>query len=59
MIDATHWPGEFRMLAPDRSAEAAEAEQLIVETVQQLVRERVAPRAADIDATGEYPKDLR
>jgi alkylation response protein AidB-like acyl-CoA dehydrogenase len=29
------------------------------ETIQQIVRERVAPRAAEIDATGEYPWDLR
>src|SRR5215218_414741 len=29
------------------------------ETIRQIVRERVAPRAAEIDATGEYPWDLR
>jgi alkylation response protein AidB-like acyl-CoA dehydrogenase len=29
------------------------------DTIQQIVRERVAPRAAEIDATGEYPWDLR
>ena len=27
--------------------------------IRQLVRERVAPRAAEIDATAEYPWDLR
>lgn len=29
------------------------------ETIAQMVRERVAPRAADIDAQAEYPWDLR
>jgi alkylation response protein AidB-like acyl-CoA dehydrogenase len=47
------------MLAPERSAEMVEAEQMILDTVRQLVRDKVAPRAAQIDATGEYPKDLR
>src|SRR5436309_1070481 len=27
--------------------------------IRQMVRERVAPRAAEIDATGEYPWDIR
>jgi acyl-CoA dehydrogenase len=27
--------------------------------IRQIVRERVAPRAAEIDATGEYPWDIR
>jgi alkylation response protein AidB-like acyl-CoA dehydrogenase len=29
------------------------------DTIRQIVRERVAPRAAEIDATGEYPWDIR
>src|SRR4051795_4998129 len=29
------------------------------DTIRQIVTERVAPRAAEIDATGEYPWDLR
>src|SRR5215212_9280097 len=29
------------------------------ETIRQIVRERVAPRAAEIDAKAEYPWDLR
>jgi len=29
------------------------------ETIRQVAQERVAPRAAEIDATGEYPHDLR
>src|SRR4051812_21986917 len=29
------------------------------DTIRQIVRERVAPRAAEIDATAEYPWDIR
>ncbi|HEU4977734.1 MAG TPA: acyl-CoA dehydrogenase family protein, partial [Solirubrobacteraceae bacterium] len=29
------------------------------DTIRQIVTERVAPRAAEIDATGEYPWDIR
>jgi alkylation response protein AidB-like acyl-CoA dehydrogenase len=29
------------------------------DTIRQIVQERVAPRAAEIDATGEYPWDVR
>ena len=47
------------MLAPQRTAEMLEAEQMILDTVRKLVKEKVEPRAAAIDATGEYPKDLR
>jgi alkylation response protein AidB-like acyl-CoA dehydrogenase len=47
------------MLAPERSAEMLEAEQMILDTVRKLVKEKVEPRAADIDAKSEYPKDLR
>jgi len=46
------------MLAPERSPEMLEAEHMILDTVRQLVQEKVAPRAAEIDATGEYPRDL-
>ncbi len=35
-----------------------EDEQLIMETVRDFARERVAPRAAEIDRTGEFPYDL-
>src|SRR5687767_11113089 len=28
-------------------------------TIRQIARERIAPRAAEIDATGEYPWDIR
>ena len=46
------------MLAAERKPEIVEAEEMILETVRQLVQEKVAPRAAAIDATGEYPEDL-
>jgi alkylation response protein AidB-like acyl-CoA dehydrogenase len=29
------------------------------ETIRQMVRERIAPRAAEIDESGEYPQDIR
>jgi len=29
------------------------------DAIRQIVRERVAPRAAEIDETGEYPRDVR
>src|SRR3954468_6536343 len=29
------------------------------DVIRQMVRERVAPRAAEIDAKGEYPRDIR
>src|SRR3954451_25358680 len=29
------------------------------DTIRQIVTEKVAPRAAEIDATGEYPWDIR
>src|SRR3954470_10550569 len=29
------------------------------DTIRQIVAEKVAPRAAEIDATGEYPWDIR
>lgn len=35
-----------------------EDEQLIMETVRDFARERVAPRAAEIDRTGLFPYDL-
>jgi alkylation response protein AidB-like acyl-CoA dehydrogenase len=39
---------------------AAESEEaMILEVVRDLVREKVAPRAAEIDATGEFPWDIQ
>ena len=34
-------------------------EALILDAVRELVREKVAPRAAEIDATGEFPWDVQ
>jgi alkylation response protein AidB-like acyl-CoA dehydrogenase len=34
-------------------------ERLMVEAVEQLARERIAPRAAEIDRTNEYPWDIK
>jgi alkylation response protein AidB-like acyl-CoA dehydrogenase len=38
---------------------ADDDEALILEMVRDLVRDRVAPRAAEIDATGEFPWDIQ
>ncbi len=35
-----------------------EAQRLIQETARRIARERVAPRAAEIDESGEYPHDI-
>ncbi len=32
---------------------------MILDVVRQLVKEKVEPRAAEIDATGEYPQDIK
>src|SRR5438128_3932504 len=35
------------------------AEQVAIrDTIRELVQDRVSPRAAEIDRTGEYPKDI-
>lgn len=36
-----------------------EDEQALIEAVRELAQERVAPRAAEIDHTGEYPWDIK
>ncbi len=38
---------------------SSEEEAMIVESVRELVAEKVAPRAAEIDELGEYPQDIR
>ena len=38
---------------------SSEEEAMILDVVRQLVAEKVAPRAADIDERGEYPQDIR
>src|SRR5713226_9251894 len=34
-------------------------EQTLIETIREIALERVAPRAAEIDHTGEYPWDMK
>jgi len=38
--------------------ELSEEQKLIQETARRIARERVAPRAAEMDETGEYPHDV-
>ncbi|HEY4441892.1 MAG TPA: acyl-CoA dehydrogenase [Candidatus Elarobacter sp.] len=45
-------------IAPPRT-EASEEEAMILDMVRQLVKERVEPRAAEIDAKGEFAWDIR
>jgi alkylation response protein AidB-like acyl-CoA dehydrogenase len=40
-------------------AHIAEDEQAIIEAIHEIAVERVAPRAAEIDHTGEYPWDMK
>jgi alkylation response protein AidB-like acyl-CoA dehydrogenase len=44
--------------APPPAGISPEDEELILEAVRDLVRERVAPRAAEIDETGEFARDI-
>src|SRR5579863_1640246 len=38
---------------------ASDEEAMILDAVRELVAEKVEPRAAEIDARGEYPQDIR
>jgi alkylation response protein AidB-like acyl-CoA dehydrogenase len=38
---------------------SSDEEAMILDVVRELVAEKVAPRAADIDERGEYPQDIR
>jgi alkylation response protein AidB-like acyl-CoA dehydrogenase len=38
---------------------SSDEEAMILDVVRELVTEKVAPRAADIDERGEYPQDIR
>jgi alkylation response protein AidB-like acyl-CoA dehydrogenase len=40
-------------------ATRSDEERMMIDTVRQMARERVAPRAAEIDATGEFPWDMK
>jgi alkylation response protein AidB-like acyl-CoA dehydrogenase len=37
----------------------ASEEKMLIEMVRDLVRDKVAPRAAEVDATGEFPWDIK
>ncbi len=37
----------------------SEDEQALIEAIREIARERVAPRAAEIDHTGEFPWDIK
>jgi alkylation response protein AidB-like acyl-CoA dehydrogenase len=50
VTDAAHDPGPYRL---------REEHELLRDAVRVLADERVAPRAADIDRSGEFPEDLR
>ncbi len=45
-------------IAPPRT-DASDEEAMILDVVRQLVKERVEPRAAAIDADGEFPWDIK
>ena len=45
--------------APHSSSAASEEEAMILDVVRQIVAERVAPRAAEIDESGEFPWDVQ
>ena len=44
--------------APQVAGMSPEDEELILDAVRELVRDRVAPRAAEIDETGEFARDI-
>ncbi|MGA2393547.1 MAG: acyl-CoA dehydrogenase family protein [Candidatus Lustribacter sp.] len=46
-------------MANEPAPQAGDDEALILEAVRELVREQVAPRAAEIDASGEFPWDVQ
>ena len=45
-------------IAPPPTGPTAEDEAMILEVVRDLVRDRVAPRAAEIDEKGEFARDI-
>src|SRR5579884_3094619 len=48
---------EMAVATPHHASSDEEA--MILDVVRELVAEKVAPRAADVDERGEYPQDLR
>jgi alkylation response protein AidB-like acyl-CoA dehydrogenase len=45
--------------APPHGGASSEEEAMILEVVRELVAEKVAPRAAEIDESGEFPRDIQ
>src|SRR6188508_2287977 len=41
----------------DSTVEFSDDERMLIDSVRELVRERIAPRAAEHDRTGEFPRD--
>jgi alkylation response protein AidB-like acyl-CoA dehydrogenase len=41
------------------AVQLASEEKMLIELVRELVRDKVAPRAAEVDATGEFPWDIK
>ncbi len=41
------------------AVQLVDEEKLMIEVVRELAREKVAPRAADIDASGQFPWDIK
>ena len=41
------------------AVQLASEEKMLIEMVRELVRDKVAPRAAEIDEKGEFPWDLK
>src|SRR5258708_14672149 len=54
---ASRSPG--RKGAQAMAVEVTSEEQMLLDMVRDLVREKVAPRAAEIDAKGEFPWDIK
>jgi alkylation response protein AidB-like acyl-CoA dehydrogenase len=41
------------------AVQLASEEKMLIDMVRELVRDKVAPRAAEVDATGEFPWDIK
>jgi alkylation response protein AidB-like acyl-CoA dehydrogenase len=50
---------EYEMTAPTTTTATNDEETMILSVVRELVAERVAPRAAAIDESGEFPWDVK
>ena len=45
-------------MVSDTGYQLTDAHRLIRETARRITRERIAPRAAEIDESGQYPHDV-